>query len=563
MTISEKKSKINQVCLFLWRHDRRDVQIFPAQARVRKGRNGMREKTAPIDLVKLAVYILKRCWLLILCAAVGFGFMYWRSSRRADTYTASGTMYVYNANPNLLNYGYTNMSDLNSAVQLVDTYAQVVKSNRVLDAIVERMSADYPGITTGTISGSLSMGTVSETGVVRVSSRTRDPALSADIVNTVLDVAPAEIKRVVGAGDIEIIDYASAPLRPDGRQDMRQGMAGAAAGAAAAAALLVLLFLMNRKITDSAELTSSYTLPVLASVRRQKGEETDPGAFVISDKSSMELIESYAKLRMNLLYTLVGKESRSVAVVSSISGEGKSTIAANLAISLAMSGKRVLLIDADLRRACQRDLFYYDDHLPGLTEILVGMNDWQDTVLSTSHENLDIMPTGHLPPNPSELLQSEEMRKLLQTVEAEYDLVLLDAPPINIVSDPLALSDRVAGAIFVVRQDFSDHREVRKALIAAEMTGMNLLGFVFYAEKLKQGSYYYNRKYYKSYYHKYDSRAGKSGDEKTPGSSGAGVKAAEPATSPRKGAEAAGRPAADGRGGKQTEPGAGERASKD
>ena len=466
----------------------------------------MRERRAQIDLVKLALYILKRCWLVVICAAIGFGAMYWRSMRTADTYTASGTMYVYNANPNLVNYGYTNTSDLASAVRLVDTYAQVVKSNRVLDAIVERMSTDHPGITNGRVAGSLSMTSVSETGVVRVSSRTTDPVLSADIVNTVLDVAPAEIKRVVGAGDIEVIDYATAPGRPDGRQDMRRGLTGALAGAAAAAALLALLFLLNSRIADTKELTDNYTLPVLASVKRRKEEDADPGAFVLTDKSPMEMVESYAKLRMNLLYTLVEKESRSVAVVSAISGEGKSTIAANLAISLSMSGKKVLLIDADLRRACQQDLFYYNKHLTGLSEALVGMTKWQHSVIKTKYENLEILPTGHRPPNPSELLESDRMREILKEMEAAYDLVLLDAPPINIVSDPLALSDRVAGAIFVVRQNFSDHREVRRALKAAEMTGMNLLGFVFYGENVKQGSYYYNRRYYKSYYHKYDNR---------------------------------------------------------
>ena len=465
----------------------------------------MKNRDASIDLVMLMLYLLKRCWLIILCATVGFGFMYWRSLQVGDTYTASGTMYVYNANPNLINYGYTNVTDLNSAVQLVDTYAQVVKSNRVMNAIVERMIPTHPGITTGTISGSLSMGTVSETGVVRVSSRTDDPGLSADIVNTVLDVAPSEIKRVVGAGDIQIIDYAFSPQRPDARQDKRQGLIGALAGALAAAAVLVLLFLLNQKIEDTNELTELYNLPVLASIRRKRGDSADPGSFVLNEDTSMENVEAYAKLRMNLLYTLVEKESHAVEVVSAISGEGKSTIAANLAISLAMSGKKVLLVDADMRRSCQQDLFYYDHQLAGLSEILAGMHSWQHCLVDTNYDNLKILPTGHQPPNPSELLGSEAMRSLLKEMETAYDIVLLDAPPINIVSDPLALSDRVAGAIFVVRQGFSDHREIRKALTAAEMTGMKLLGFVFFGESLRQVGYY-SRKYYKSYYHKYDNR---------------------------------------------------------
>ena len=167
----------------------------------------MTNRTREIDLIKLAFYILKRIWLVIICAAIGFGYMYWRvESRHVDTYTASATMYVFNANPNLVNYQYANYSDLDSAVRLIDTYTVVIRSNKVLDAVVERLTPDYPGISAGVISGSLSMGSVSETGVVAVNCTTRDPKMSCDICNAVVDVAPAEIIRVVGAGNAEVID---------------------------------------------------------------------------------------------------------------------------------------------------------------------------------------------------------------------------------------------------------------------------------------------------------------------------------------------------------------------
>ena len=480
----------------------------------------MNQRRNSIDLVKLGLFVLKHVWLPILCAAIGFGFMYYRAGLGADTYTASGTMYVYNGNPNMVNYGYTNVSDLNSALALVDTYAQVVQSNRVLDVIAERLSKDYPGIQTAAIGGSLSMASVSETGVVRVSSRTTNAQLSADIVNAVLDVAPSEIKRVVGAGDVQIIDYATAPSTADARRTMRQGLTGALAGAALAAGILALIFLLNQKVRDSKELTERYTLPILAEVRRRRGKDMDPLELILSEDSEMELVESFAKLRMNLLYTLVGKERKSVVVTSAVSGEGKSTIAANLAISLSMSGKRILLVDADMRRGCQHDLFLYDQDTPGLSDVLAGQIDWQDAVLTenyTARDNrkgqqgpealrnaLDVLPAGAVPPNPSELLESSAMQNLLKELEAEYDLVLLDAPPINIVSDPLALSPQTAGGIFVVRQDFSDHREIRRALSSAEMTGLDLLGFVFYGEKVRQGKYYYRRKYYYGGYNHYD-----------------------------------------------------------
>ena len=459
-----------------------------------------------IDLMKLIKYVLKRIWLPILCGIIGFGGYYYHVAyRMPDTYTASGTMYVYNSNPNLINYQYASANDLDSAVQLVDIYTIVVKSNKVMDVVAERLSADYPGILPAFVANSVSMSTVSKTGVVRVRSVTSDPQLSTDICNAVMDVAPEEIIRVVGAGKIEVIDYASVPLGPDYRSPKRKGLLGALAGMVLGGGVLLLLFLMNRKVTDEKELTENYTPPILSSIHRSKKDQPDPKSFMLTDKSSMEKSESYAKLRMNLLYSLVGKESHTVEITSAISGEGKSTVAANLAISCALGGKKVLLVDSDMRRACQRDIFDYEKTAKGLSEILIGDCTWQEAVRKGSVDGLDLLPAGAFPPNPAELLASSVMQNLLKELENAYDLVILDMPPINIVTDPLVLSQNVAGCIYVIRQNFSDHRDIRKALIESEMTGMNVMGFVFYGEKVNQGSYY-NKKYYKQYYSKYDYR---------------------------------------------------------
>ena len=459
-----------------------------------------------IDLVKLIKYMLKRIWLVILFAGAGFAAMYYYTNRNAvDTYTASGTMYVYNANPNLVNYQYTSSNDLNSAIQLIDTYLVVVRSNKVMSVVAERLSKDYEAIPPEYIASTLSMSSVADTGVVRVSSTTTEPQLSADIANAVLDVAPAEIIRVVGAGGIEIIDYAETPYMANSHGAKRRGLLGAMVGGVLAVCILLALFLMNRKITDTKDLEDSYTPPVLAAVKRNRRDNKTPGAFLLAKESPMEIVETYAKLRMNLLYTLVGKSSHIVVITSAISGEGKSTIAANLAISCAMSGKKVLLVDADLRRACQQDLFGYGDQSKGVSDILVEACVWQDAIQKNVRRSLDILPAGQFPPNPAELLESSTMKALLKALGETYDLVLLDMPPVNIVSDPLVLSPQVAGSLFVVRQNYSDHRDIRKALISAEMTGMNVMGFVFYGEKINEEGYY-RKKTYKSYYKRYDTR---------------------------------------------------------
>ena len=467
----------------------------------------MQDNVITVDLFKLIKFVLKHIWLPIGLALIGFGLRYWYTTNKIpDTYTASGTMYVYNGNPNLVNYQYASSSDLDSAVQLIDTYMIVVRSNKVMDVIVERLADQYPGITPEFISGTLSMRSVSETGVVRVSSTTFDPQISTDICNTVLDVAPAEIIRVVGAGNIEIIDYAMVPKVADSKSLLRRSVIGFLLGGLLGGIVLLVLFLLNRKISDTKDLTDNYTPAVLSSIRRSKKNSKDAGDFLLTANSEMEKLESYAKLRMNLLYMLAGKDSHAVVITSAISGEGKSTIAANLAISCAMAGKKVLLVDGDMRRACQRDIFGYDRDKRGLSEILADECSLQDAVLKDINSGLDLLPAGTLPPNPAELLGTDQMIETLSQVENAYDLVLLDMPPINIVTDPLVLSRHVAGCLFVTRQNYTDHRDIRKALISSEMTGMNVMGFVFYGEKINQ-DHYYREKTYKTYYSKYDNRS--------------------------------------------------------
>ena len=418
-------------------------------------------------------------------------------------------MYVMNANPNLVNYQYTNSSDLNSAVQLLETYMVVVKSAKVMNVVAENLANKYYGITADFIKGTISMGSVQETGVLRIRSTTRNAQLSADICNTVLDVAPQQIKDVVGAGQAEPIDYADVPYAPDFRSPTQRGLFGALGGAVLAIAVLATLFLLNHKVADKEVLEENYTPPVLASIKRSKKNNPDPVSFLLNDDSPMELVECYAKLRMNLLYTLVGKDNKVVALTSAISGEGKSTITANLAISCAMSGKQVLLIDADMRRACQKDHFKYGGEEPGLSEVLIGSCSWWEAVLNTEYENLVVLPAGHLPPNPAELLSLPAISDLVSELQQHFDLVLIDTPPVNVVADPLILSSHVAGCVLVVRQNYSNHREIKKTLTAAEMTGMNVLGFAFYGENIKQGRYY-GDKYYSRYYNKYDNRKHKS-----------------------------------------------------
>ncbi|MBQ1310583.1 MAG: CpsD/CapB family tyrosine-protein kinase, partial [Blautia sp.] len=248
-----------------------------------------------------------------------------------------------------------------------------------------------------------------------------------------------------------------------------------------------------------------YTPPVLSVILRSRKKSSDPGSYLLQEGSSLDVVESYAKLRMNLLYTMIEKESNVVVISSAVPGEGKSTISANLAISTSWSGKKVLLIDGDMRRAAQREIFGYDKHVKGLSEVLLGSHNWKEVIQRNVRGSLDLLAAGTFPPNPTDLLGSERMKAILAEMSKEYEMIIIDTPPVNIVSDSLTLSKSAAGCLFIVRQNFSDHKYIRKALISMEMTDMDVLGFVFYGEKISDGNFHQRRKY-KSYYSKYDNR---------------------------------------------------------
>ena len=461
-----------------------------------------------IDLMKLAKYLIRHCWLPILCAVVGFaGVFAYTTAHHVDTYTAYSTLYVFNGSPNVTNYSYMSSSDINSAVRLIDTYLVVIRSNKVMDAVLDRLSEKYPNLTAQYVMNTLSMGSVSETGVLRVNCTTTDPQLSADICNDVVDIAPREIIRVVNAGSIEVIDYAEVPKAPNGSDVLKKSMTGGLAGGVLACGLLALLFLLNQRVRDTKELAEIYTVPVLAEIPRRRRESGSEHNLLLNQMSSLQLAEAFSKLRLNMNFSMVGKR-RIVLVSSAVPNEGKSTISANLAISYARSGKRVLLIDGDMRRGGQSQVFR--DFLPGpiqcgLSNLLIGECTEGEAIIEDIQPNLDLLPVGSAPPNPAELLGSDAMRDFLRRMESSghYNLIVIDMPPINVVADPLVLAEENVNLLYVVRQDFSDHREIQKALTAAEMSKVDVLGMVFYGEKTsetyygKKGHYYH--KYYKNY----------------------------------------------------------------
>lgn len=189
------------------------------------------------------------------------------------------------------------------------------------------------------------------------------------------------------------------------------------------------------------------------------------------------IAEQYRTIRTNLQFTSLGKELKTIVVTSASPGEGKSVTAANLAVVYAQLGKRVLLMDCDMRKPTA----HYTFQLParhGLSTILAKRTTFEQAVQQTEVPKLHLLAAGPIPPNPSELLASPQMHQLLQLIEKSFDMVILDTPPLMQVADSRILASEADGAILVIGCDNSNRDDVLKAKEQLELSGASMLGLV-------------------------------------------------------------------------------------
>ena len=227
--------------------------------------------------------------------------------------------------------------------------------------------------------------------------------------------------------------------------------------------------------------------------------------------------EQYKLLRTNLDFTVpVGTKCPIVGVTSSMRGEGKSTTAVNLSYVLAEKGSKVLLIDGDLRIPSIAKKMGVSG-TPGLTDLLMGkeiqLEDFKSELMPTWY----ILPSGEIPPNPSELLGSKRMEAALETLRNTFDYIVIDLPPVNIVSDALSIANLITGMIVVIREDYTEKKELEHCFRQLKLSNVNVLGCVMNEAKSGGGSYGKYRRYrYYRYYRYYYKSEYKSPEYKMP-----------------------------------------------
>ncbi|MCD7919391.1 MAG: CpsD/CapB family tyrosine-protein kinase [Clostridiales bacterium] len=227
--------------------------------------------------------------------------------------------------------------------------------------------------------------------------------------------------------------------------------------------------------------------------QKNKMRDADSAEFLLQEDSSFSIQEAYKALRTNVQFSMPGGAAKCIGITSSTQSEGKSMNTVNLAVSFGQIGKRVLLMDCDMRLPTVATKLNVSGQ-PGLSNVLVGENTLDKTIQTVEEMHIDVLPAGTIPPDPTSLLESEQMEQLLETVRKKYDYIFIDLPPVTTVADALILAKYLDGFLLVVKHGQSQYRAISAMMNQLKFANAKVLG-VIYANAPSSG-----KKYYHGYY---------------------------------------------------------------
>lgn len=300
-------------------------------------------------------------------------------------------------------------------------------------------------------------------------------------------------------GNIRILDRAEVPKSPVRPRKQRNVLLAVIFGLIGGLGLTFFLEYLDNTIKDPEDIKRYLNIPYLGPVPVfATGDNPDEGAaseMVVLDLPKSTASEAYRGIRTSILFSSAESEPQVIMVSSAGPQEGKTVTSSNLAITMAQSGSKVVLLDCDMRRPKLNKLFGISRNR-GMTNLLVEKADLKPMIFNTSIPNLQVIPSGPIPPNPSEILGSNRMAELIKVLRKNYTRIVIDTPPITAVTDAAVLAKLVDGVVMVIRANSTVRDVAKNGLNQLKNVGAHLLGVVLNGVDMGRGSYYYYQYYY-------------------------------------------------------------------
>ena len=471
-----------------------------------------------VDLAGMFFRILEKFWIILVSAAVCATVMGVLAGNSVMTYSATSKLYIVNKDSSGVN-----ISDLQLGTVLTLDYQEVFKTWEVHKMVIEELDLPY---SYQQMQSMLTISNPEETRILYITVSNPDAKMAAKIANAYAKAAKTFIINTMEGVVPSDFSIALEPSVGSGANVGSSAVIGFVGGGVLAVAILAFLFVLDNRPRSPEAIQQYGGIPTLSVFPANK-DKHPAGKFTSKNKETPAIksaptgnyleVSNFPQLdyvcneAMNTLCTNLsycGKDIRKIMITSRYAGEGKSYIAMNLLRTFSQLGKRTVLIDTDLRASgIQSDyrLRYSTQSHYGLSEYLSGICGLDEAVYQTHLPNTYMIPAGHEAPNPLQLLDTRLMGELIEQLAEQFDVVLVDTPPVGVLADAVALAKFCDGALLVVGYCKGKQQEIGDAVENIKQTGCKVLGAVFNGVKFNSMSnrhYYYSSERYASHYNK-------------------------------------------------------------
>lgn len=430
-------------------------------------------------LLELRDYLLimRRNWIgIVALTLVGLMVGGLTSILTKPVYTATTQLFVATQNSGSVQ----DLQTGNSFIQArVSSYVKTALTPTVLQPVIDTLGLSE---TTQQLASRVSASSDSKTVLITISVDDGSPvqaaAVAQGVANSLINAVDfLETPKSGGVSPVRVsvVTPAIAPVAPSAPNTKINLALGLLVGLGLGMSAALLRATLDTRVRSERDLKQITHSPVLGGIAFDNDAVAQPLVDIASIRS--QRAESFRQLRTNLQFAHVSHKSKTVLVTSSLPGEGKSTTATNLAIAMAESGQRVALVDADLRRPMVAKYLDLEGQV-GLTTALIGQADVQDLLQPWGENELHVLTSGRIPPNPSELLGSAEMKQLILRLEETFDSVVIDAPPLLPVTDAAVLAQQVGGVVLVIGCHKAKRPQIEKAIATLKLVEADILGMV-------------------------------------------------------------------------------------
>ena len=478
-----------------------------------------------IDIMKMIKAVWYKKWLVAAASFAGLVLSLLLTLFVITPQYQSSVMFYVNNNSMSLGDAALSItsSDISASRGLVESYIVILNARETLIDVI-----DYAGIEREylEVKDMLTAEAVNDTEIFKVIVTNPDPQEAEKIASAIAYILPKRISSIIEGSSAKIVDSAIIAANPSSPSYVKNVVIGFLMGFFLSAGAVTLWAVLDITIRTEEDITQNCKYPILAAVpdmeapskggydysydrdRKKQAIQTGKKPQIIGSDISFSAAEAYKLLRTKLQFSFADEASSHViGISSSMSGEGKSVSAANLAYSLSQLGKKVILIDCDMRRPTVAEKLNLKK-TPGLSNFLTGQVGTDQLIqpcgLKGDENAFYVITAGHNPPNPIELLSSVRMVKILSSLRKLFDYIILDLPPVGEVSDALAVAGQTDGVLLVVRQDRCNHVALNDTIRQFEFVDAKILGVIYNSIKEGSGKYGYNKYSYDKKYYKHD-----------------------------------------------------------